>query len=50
MPEKREKADLPIWRRILASRGLQLAGGLGWPDLASKSERVSFVFSGVGLI
>jgi uncharacterized membrane protein YdjX (TVP38/TMEM64 family) len=29
MPEKREKADFPIWRRILASRGLQLAGGLG---------------------
>lgn len=28
MPEKRGKADRPLWRRILASQGLRLAAGL----------------------
>jgi uncharacterized membrane protein YdjX (TVP38/TMEM64 family) len=28
MSEKREKLDIPLWRRILASRGLRLAAGL----------------------
>ena len=28
MPVKREKAEIPVWRRILVSQGLRFAGGL----------------------